>query len=264
MRKYIETAKIQFKTQLVYRFDIITNIVFTISKILLAYILWGAIFGKHSVISGFTFNSMISYYIISSFISQLDKSGNMGYQIAEEIKNGRFSKYLVKPINILGYFTSQVTGTLAFFVSLNLVAAVIWIFVFNIDFVIIGDIKIIISALTLIIFGLFFMVQLNYFIGILAFKFIDIELFIMIKENLVDFFTGTLIPLALLPISIVKYMEILPFYYITYLPSMILLGKNTDEISRGIIILICWNFFFLILNKITFNRLKNKYEGVGI
>jgi len=69
MRKYIEIAKVTFKSQLAWRFDIAFNMLFTIIKILFAYILWSVIFKGQSEVSGFTFHAMLSYYIISSFIS---------------------------------------------------------------------------------------------------------------------------------------------------------------------------------------------------
>lgn len=264
MKKYFETAKVLFKAQLAYRFDIVISMIFTISKIMLAYVLWGAIFGKQNVISGFTFNSMLSYYILSSFITQLDQSSGTGWQIADEIRNGSFSKYIIKPIRIFGYFTAQTAGVSAFLLSFNLIAAVIWIFIFRVDFVIIGSGWHILSAAVLILLGLLFMMQLNYFIGILAFKFLDTGIFMMIKDNIVQFVTGSLIPLALLPSGIIKIMTFFPFYYVSYLPAMLLLGRNGNEIISGIIILLSWNVAFGLLNSITYKRLKSRYDGVGI
>ncbi len=46
IRRYYEVAKINFKVQLIWRFDVVVNMVFTIVKILFAYILWKAIFVK--------------------------------------------------------------------------------------------------------------------------------------------------------------------------------------------------------------------------
>lgn len=264
MKKYIETAKIMFKTQMAYRFDIITSMIFTISKILLAYVLWGAIFGKQTVISGFTFNSMLSYYIISTFLSQLDQSSNVGWQIAGEIRNGSFSKYIIRPIGIFRYFTAQTAGVTTFLLSFNLIAAVIWIFIFRINFIISSNYYTIFAALSLTFLGLLFMIQINYFIGILAFKFLDTGIFMMIKDNLVQFVTGALIPITLLPPEIIRVMTFFPFYYISYLPSMLLLNRNDNEIIPGIVILTSWNIILGIVNSITYNRLKSVYDGVGI
>lgn len=264
VKKYFETAKVLCKAQLAYRFDIIISMIFTISKILLAYVLWGAIFGKQNVVSGFNFQSMLSYYIISSFITQLDQSSGTGWQIANEIKNGRFSKYMIKPMSIFGYFTAQTAGVSAFLLSFNLIAAIASILIFRVDFVITNNSWYILSAVVFILLGLLFMMQLNYFVGILAFKFVDTSIFMMIKDNIVQFITGSLIPLALLPSGMIKIMTFFPFYYVTYLPAMLLIGRNGNEVFSGIVILLFWNAAFGIINSVTFKRLKSKYDGVGI
>ena len=44
MRKYTETALIYFKAQLIWRADTVFNMLFTVTKIIFAYVLWGAIF----------------------------------------------------------------------------------------------------------------------------------------------------------------------------------------------------------------------------
>lgn len=41
MRKYTETALIYFKAQLIWRADTVFNMLFTVTKIIFAYVLWG-------------------------------------------------------------------------------------------------------------------------------------------------------------------------------------------------------------------------------
>ena len=262
--KYTETAKVLFKAQIIYRFSTIVSMLFTISKIALAYILWSAIFDGRTLVAGFTFNAMITYYIIASFMSQMDQSGGFGSQISSEIRTGTFSKYMVRPMNIFGNFLFQAVGVSAFLLVFNLIAALLWVFVFRIEFVFSMDIRSISSAILVLGMGLLFMMQLNYFIGILAFKFLDVWMFIMIKDNLLHFLTGSLIPLSLLPQKILTIMRLFPFYYVFYLPAMLFLGKNQEETLRGVVTLVCWNLLFLALNRMTYRRLRVVYDGVGI
>ena len=262
--KHIETAKVSFKAQIIYRFSTIVSMAFTISKIVLAYILWSAIFENRAVVAGFTFNAMITYYIIASFMGQMDQSRGFGGQIADEIRKGTFSKYMIRPISIFGSFTFQAIGVSTFLFSFNLIAALLWIFIFRIEFIFTGDIISILSAIFILGMGLLFMMQLNYYIGILAFKFLDVWIFIMIKDNLLHFMTGALIPLSLLPANILAVMKFFPFYYVLYLPAMLFLGENKGEIFSAVVILFCWNLLFWILNKITYKKLRVIYDGVGI
>jgi ABC-2 type transport system permease protein len=108
------------------------------------------------------------------------------------------------------------------------------------------------------------MIQLNYFLGLLTLKFQDIYLFLMIKNNLVAFIAGTLIPLALLPELVLQVMRFFPFYYCSYLPSMLLIGRNGEEIGYGLITLTVWVLIFMAINKLAYGRLRVRYDGVGI
>ena len=81
MYKYWEISKTYMKTQLVWRTDVIFNMLFTITKILFAYLLWGMVFKDKDVAGMFTFYSMVSYYITSSFLSQLEMSSGISNEI---------------------------------------------------------------------------------------------------------------------------------------------------------------------------------------
>lgn len=264
MGKYVEIIKILFKCQVAYRFDVAMTVLFTVTKILFAYILWGAIFGQSETVAGFTFPEMLSYYIISSFLAQIEMSEAVSREISDGIKGGTFSKYMVIPASTQGYFIARTIGAMAFYLLFIFASTIVWMFVFGVKLTITSSISLILSAVITVILGLLFMIQLNYFLGILAFKFQDIDIFLMIKGNIVAFITGTLIPLALLPSSIVSIMRFFPFYYVTYLPSMLLIGRNKNEAFMGILVLSVWLLVFTILNKFAYNKLRVVYDGVGI
>lgn len=264
MKKYLEIMKILFKCQVAYRFDVAMTVLFTVTKILFAYILWGAIFGQNKTVAGFTFLEMLSYYIISSFLAQIEMSEVVSREISDGIRGGTFSKYMVIPASTQGYFIARTLGAMAFYLLFIFVSTIVWVFVFGIKLTITSSIPLIISAVFMVILGLLFMMQLNYFLGILAFKFQDIGIFLMIKGNIIAFITGTLIPLALLPASIVSIMRFFPFYYVTYLPSMLLIGRNKSEAFLGVVVLAVWLLVFTILNKFAYNKLRVAYDGVGI
>jgi ABC-2 type transport system permease protein len=231
---------------------------------LFAYILWGAIFGQNETVAGFTFPMMLSYYIISSFLAQIEMSDGVSGEISGRIRGGTFSKYMVIPANTQGYFIAQTFGAMAFYIVFILAATAVWVLVFGVELTMTSNMSAILSAVVMVVLGLLFMIQLNYFLGILAFKFLDISIFLMIKGNIVAFVTGTLVPLVLLPSSIVSIMRFFPFYYVTYLPSMLLIGKNESEAATGIVVLAAWLLAFTILNKLAYKKFRVVFDGVGI
>ena len=264
MSKYWEIAKTYTKTQLVWRADVIFNMFFTITKILFAYLLWGMVFQNKEMVGQFTFHGMLSYYIISSFLSQLEMSEGISGEIHDRIRNGTFSKYIVIPVDIEKYFMAMEFGVVLFYIVFDFIAAVVWIFVFQIEFVFVHDGLVMVCAVIMAVFGLLFMVQLNYFLGVLTLKYQGIGTFLMIKNNLVALVTGSIVPLALFPEVVVSVVRLLPFYYVTYLPAMLFAGMCKDEALAGVFVIAGWCLVMQFFINIVWKKYLRKYDGVGI
>lgn len=264
MRKYWEVSKIYMKTQLAWRADVVLNMVFTITKILFAYLLWGIIFQNKEMVGQFTFHGMLSYYIISSFLSGLEMSGGISNEIHDRIRNGTFSKYMVIPIGVEQYFLAMELGIVLFYISFDFIAAIVWTFIFQVEFVHTGTIPVIACAVIMAVLGMLFMVQLNYFLGLLTLKYQGIQTFLMIKNNLVSLITGSIVPLALFPEIAVNIMKCLPFYYVTYLPAMLLTGLCQDEAVFGLAVISGWCILMQLVINIVWKKYIRKYDGVGI
>lgn len=264
MRKYWEISKIYMKTQLAWRADVVFNMVFTITKILFAYLLWGTIFQSKETVGQFTFHGMLSYYIISSFLSQLEMSGGISNELRDRIRNGTFSKYMVIPVGIERYFLAMELGVVLFYFSFDLIAAFCWVFVFRIRFIFTGNPWIILCAAVMLVLGMLFMAQFNYFLGLLTLKYQGIGTFLMIKDNLAALVTGSIVPLALFPGMVVNVMKLLPFYYVTYLPAMLLTGLCRSEAVHGIFVIMCWCLMMQLVINIVWKKYIRKYDGVGI
>jgi ABC-2 type transport system permease protein len=252
------------KTQLVWRADVVFNMIFTISKILFAYLLWNIIFAGRGTVMGFSFYGMMSYYIVSSFLSQLEMSQGVSEEINQRIRLGTFSKYMVVPVNIEVYFLAMELGAVLFYIVFDFLAGVVWIGIFQIQFQSTENLSVIVCAVLMIVVGMIFMVQLNYYLGLLTLKYQGIGTFLMIKNNLVSLITGSIIPLALFPETIIQVMKFLPFYYIAYLPSMLLVGYCEDEALPGIAIISIWCIVLQVVIKYTWNKYVREYDGVGI
>ena len=115
MKKYLEIAKAYMKAQLIWRSDTLVDVILAVAKILFAWILWSILFEGKEQIAGLGFQAMISYYIISSYLFQMEKSAEISQQMTGMLRNGTFSKYMVIPVQTQGYFVAMEVGKLAFF-----------------------------------------------------------------------------------------------------------------------------------------------------
>ncbi|ACZ07780.1 ABC-type uncharacterized transport system, permease component [Sebaldella termitidis] len=264
IKKYCEVAKINFKGCIIWRFDILANLLLTVTKITFAYILWKAVFGENDVIGGFTFYSMLTYYVTGAFLSGADMSKKISTEICTRVISGTFSKYIIIPVNIQIYFMAQNFGRLIFYLLLNMISLFTWIFILQISFSFTNNMYYLGTAAVMALLGLIFMTEFQFFIGILSFKFLEISMFRIIVDNIMVFITGAAIPLSLLPEAVTAVMRIFPFYYIIYLPSMLAIGRNGNEALSGLIIIFAWVLVFFIINNLLYKRLRVLFEGVGI
>jgi len=264
LKKYLEVFRMSFKMQIIWRFDVAMTTVATIGRILAAWILWSAIYASRETVGGLSFNAMLSYYIVSSFLTSLDMSNQISGELSYIIRDGQFSKHMVTPMNPQGFFGMMVAGESAFHLFFSFAAVVVCTLLFQINLSITANPWQIVYVIVMILTGLLCMISFNYLLGILAFKFQNVDGFLHVKGNLISLATGIYIPLTLLPENMAKVMRFLPFYYVTYQPSMILVSQGDPDIWAGFIILSCWTAAFLIITHLSYQHLRVKYDGVGI
>lgn len=264
MKKYLEVAKVYFKVKLMWRADLIFGFISIVMKIIFASLLWGIIFRDKETVAGFTQNSMMAYYLFSAFFTQIDISEKISGEITRGIRSGTFTKYMAVPMDTEKYFLAMEAGSILPHMVLDIGAIFLISFGFGIEIEVTSDTAILLCALAIVLLGLLFMAQLSYFLGILTFRFEEISTFMMIKQNIMALITGSIIPLALLPETVVRCMQFLPFYYTAYLPSMLLIGKNGEEAVSGVFIMIGWNLGIWILSRTVYEKYRVKYDGAGI
>ena len=251
--------------QLVWRFDVAMTMVATVGRILAAWILWRAVFAGNTLVGGFSFHAMLSYYLVASFLASLDMSRQISGEVSALIKNGGFSKHMVTPVNPFGFFGYMIAGEAAFHLGFSLLAAALCALLFRIDITLSPDIAHLLLGGCTALVGLVFMAGYHYCIGILAFRFVDINFFLHVQESLIAFATGTLVPLSLLPGGVARALRFLPFPHVAFTPAMLLTGQmGVGEGLQGLLILLVWTAAVLCIGQWGYRRLRLRFEGVGI
>ena len=265
MKKYFSVAVILFKAQMIYRFDVVLTAVGTVWRVLFAWILWGAVYAGRETVGGFTFQAMLSYYVVSSFLTSANLSSGVSGEVSYRIRGGSFTKFMVIPSDPQLHFLSMNFGASIYYSMFSIVAAVICVFLFRVQVAVAPDFASVLIALVMVPFGLTFMVCYHFFIGTLAFKFQDIGFFLHVQESIIAFLTGAIIPLTLLPDAALIFLRYVPFTYVTYIPAMLLTGRvSANEGMIGLAVLSAWAVFMMIVSKQIYERLRVKFDGVGV
>jgi ABC-2 type transport system permease protein len=101
-------------------------------------------------------------------------------------------------------------------------------------------------------------------VGLVAFWFLEISSLLFIVMSLNYFLSGHMVPLVLLSPWIRAILELLPFQYLAYFPSMVLLGKVAPaELAHGLVLQFAWLVGFVILSRLLYRRGLRRYSAFG-
>lgn len=253
-KKYLPFTRAGIQNMLSYRMDFFVYRVGDVIAGFVTYFIWKSVFAssKGSQLNGFTINQMTLYIFLSFLTIQVVYSGGT-FTIGEEVKDGSIAMRLIKPINFNATYFFEEIGNKLVGVGMilpPLLGGIICYQLFHpevISFNITNLILFVFSALLAYLVSFYF----NVCYGFSAFIFKNLWGSNHMKDAIIAFMSGSLIPLAFYPGSIGQVLQYLPFASLTYTPVMIYLGRYSME--RLVLVLslqVFWIIFFVILSKI--------------
>lgn len=265
MKKYLEVFLWSFKMQLIWRLDVVMTLAAILGEIIAAWVLWNTAFSGRELVSGFTFHGMLSYYLTGSLLVSLDMSPRISREVSRLIREGSFSKHMVTPMNPFGFFCTKAAGQSASRLGFSFLAAAIAAGLLKINITLSWDLSRLVLGISTALLGLLFMAGYHYVIGILAFRFVEMEFFLYLQEAILSFATGALVPLSLLRGPLANFLRFLPFPHVVFTPAMLLTDQmSVAEGCFSLAVLLVWLAAILLAGQWLYHSLRTRYEGVGV
>ena len=265
MKKYWQVLTIGIQNTLVYRVNMLARCLFGFIPLLATLSLWKAIYAsREGDVAGYTLAQMISYYLIVTVVDALTAVNEDDWQIAADIKDGRISQFLLKPVDYLTYrLCLYGAGRVVYLVVAALPVAV-FLFFHRDNFLLPPDAG---TAgwftVSLVMTGLlqFF---LSYTMALLAFWVLEVSTFIFIVFAFEYIAGGHLFPLDILPPAVQQVLMFTPFPYQLFFPVSIYLGKVSGmELYTGLGIQAAWVGAAYLLARWVWSRGIRHYGAVG-
>jgi len=100
--KYFKAFEMGFQTALEYRVNFMISLISAAYPIFIQTFLWTAVYANSGsgVVYGYTYRQMIAYTFLAGLVARIVRTG-FEYEIMDDVKNGKFSRFLVQPV---GYF----------------------------------------------------------------------------------------------------------------------------------------------------------------
>lgn len=262
MRKYWAVFKITWQNAVEYRMEFIGHMMLGLISLLVMFFIWSAVFKDRQFFGEYTFSSMMTYLVLVRFLHFVKRS-NIGREIAEEIKEGRLSAYLLRPVKYLRWWLSSFLAERIFEFGLRMSMLFVFLYFFPKVFNFPGFNRFL-TAMGFLVISLFLNFLINILIAVLAFFVTDVRLFRSTVLMTFDFFAGSLIPLDLLPGFMKKIGFILPFQFWVYFPIKIYQGSLTSgEIFKGFVLCFVWILILLFIVNSLWQKGVKRYEAIG-
>jgi ABC-2 type transport system permease protein len=262
--------RISLEERLVYRGDFALGTLMRFLPIVTQVFLWAAVFdampgqsGGRRIV-GYSYDNIIAYYLLTMIVRAFSSMPGLATGIARDIREGTIKKYLIQPIDMLGFLLLyRVAHKLVYYV----VAAVPFAAVFYLcrgyfsGWPETGTLLAFAASLAMSFLLGFF---LEATLGMIGFWFLEINSLLFVFMLLNFFFSGHMFPIDILPGVWGTIVKVIPLQYLAYFPAAVFLGKITGpELAAGLWAELAWTAFFVILSRVVFHFGTRRYSGYG-
>jgi ABC-2 type transport system permease protein len=265
LEKYRHVFAMGLQNALVYRWNFLVRVLFSLLHLAAVTVLWGAAYAGKETIGGFSFEETMGYFLLLVLATYLIGAFNEDYQIGEEIRGGTINQFLTKPID---YYVYRMT---LFFAS-RAVSGVIVLAPLVLLFPLLGDFLPTdveawrwVAAVPAFLLAAMIQFSIAYCFGLLAFWFLEIQGFVILSYAIETLLSGQIFPLDLMPPVIYRISQWLPFYYQAYFPVGVVTGRieTFAEVQQGLAIQLGWTLLFVIGARVLWRAGLRRHTAVG-
>jgi len=263
MKKYWLVAKNTWDETVTYRFNFVMWRVRTILQLLTVYFLWLAVIPKDGSFGTYSQSLMLTYIfgtqILFSFVF-----ASRSYNVGDEINLGNLSNFLIRPINYFAYWFAKDLGDKAMNIVFATGELTLLFLILKPPLFIQKELPFILFFILAVILAIFMYFFFNFLLGLIAFWSPEVWAPRFIFYVLINFVSGGLFPLDVLPSAIFEKLIFLPFTYMLYFPLKIYLGQlSTSQILSGMAIASVWTIVFYLIVKLVWQAGLKVYTSQG-
>jgi ABC-2 type transport system permease protein len=264
IKKYIPFLRANIMQMFIYRGTVWLWLLVDVFQFTMMIFLWKSVYQYQEAINGFSFNQMLVYFLLTN-VFMVFTDVEAIFNISEEIREGRISLYLIKPISYKRRLFYEILGRTMGLLILLLPIVVIFGTILTFIFSIVWTITLIDVLLALVFIPLIFilMYEVSFLFGTIAIYTTNVFGVVIFMSVLVRVVSGQLIPLALYPENLRNIISYMPFQFISYPPLLLLNKLGTEQAIKGILLLIGWIIIFKIISHYLFKFSMKKMVVFG-
>jgi ABC-2 type transport system permease protein len=275
-RTWWTVLRISLEERLVYRGDFALGTLMRFLPLVTSVFLWAAVYNavaannaKQGItgppeVAGYTYEEMVAYYLLTQVSRAFSSMPGLATAIALQIRNGEIKKYLIQPVDLIGFL---LLGRTAHKLVYYVVAAGPFALVF---FLCRGffngwpEPTVMVAFIASLVMSFLLGFFLEATLGMLGFWFLEVSSLLFVYMLFNFFFSGHMFPIDMLPGTLQTIVRAIPLEYLAYFPAAVFLGKvQGEQLAWGLLIQLGWVVFFIVACRVTFNLGVKRYSGYG-
>lgn len=253
LRAYGAAAAMMPKLFMAYQFQIWFNVVMNIFTLAITVAFWRAVFVGRSTVGGLTAAQTLNYVMLARIFHDGVYQTNMLRSWGELVRDGGILVTLLRPLDFQGAMYLQNLVHLGLNVMMKLPLALFAWFVFDLRLP--NDPVVWLAFAITQLLGHAVMFCFDWIVGCAVFYSTEVWGLAVARAGIATFFSGMLIPLALMPEGLRTLATVLPFSQAVYLPISVLSGLTPlSDVPRLWLMQLAYLAVLIVLSRLVFRR----------
>ncbi|HTN01208.1 MAG TPA: ABC-2 family transporter protein, partial [Planctomycetaceae bacterium] len=206
----------------------------------------------------------VAYYLLVMVGRAFSSMPGLTSGIARDVRDGSIKRFLTQPVDLIDWmFWNRVAHKLVYYA----VATGPFLLVFYLcrDYFRQEVTPTLVAAwISSLIMAFLVGFLIEALLGLLAFWFLEVSSLIFIYMLLSYFLSGHMLPLDWLPEPVAGWIQWLPFKYLAFFPSAVILGRYSPPVlARELLIEAGWVVVLYLANRWALNRGLRRYSAYG-
>jgi ABC-2 type transport system permease protein len=267
IRKYVNIFRVSLIERTAYRGDFLLGTILRFFPVITTILLWKAVFKgtQQQNIAGFSENRMIAYLLLIHISRMFSSMPGLSATIARDIREGTIKKYLLQPLDMIGYLLSYRAAHKVAYITTSVGPYAGLFFLCSGYFVGLWPdaLTLLVYAVSLIlafVIGFFFEAAM----GMAGFWLLEVTSLLWVVNTVNYFVSGQMFPLDLLGPPWETILKWLPFQYLAYFPAVIFLREVQGRaLLEGLLLELAWAVLLILLSRWLFARGLRRYSAYG-
>jgi ABC-2 type transport system permease protein len=207
---------------------------------------------------------MIAYLLLKNISRMFSSMPGLAAGIAREVREGTLKRYLIQPLDLLGYLLSSRVAHKVAYITMSFLPYAALFYLCRGYFDGFPDGMRMLAYVLSLIMGFAVGFYFEACVGMVGFWFLEVTSILYIVMTLNFFISGHMLPLDLLPQPWSGLLKVLPFQYMAYFPAVVFQGKiQGTELLFHLGLELAWAVGFAVLARALYRAGLKRYSAFG-